>query len=1035
MSTQYKVKLAINNDIRGNFIRLPTDIVDELYSRDVDLQDYYFQIDSKLQFLSWDGLESTHADCMEVNAAVATQMGVLSQVGQYFGIEVLVFGEDAKVRDVYVVPVTSADWEIMENNVLLLQSEFIQYTKLVYLEGIITCYIGNNLTCQVKVQKIEPKGLAIGQLVEGSLVIVEPKVHEKKRNVSKKIEMPSKIMRSLIWTVENEENVVIISKDQFVSDYGYITMLDRSLADRLNLTKRIAVKFIKDTTSDIPTNHICMSKSLRSSFFPRFENNGIRFKLDFITNNDLPWTFQQLMLHLKIKIYHSKPITEKSKENINRILFERNTITHNTVIRNMHSNNDIDYFLLEIFDHNDTVIPYFNMSSISLDKIQYINVNLRDEIMTQIQKHENEKSVLQTNERTFLTLNDQISNIVEYLLSPLVSSAGLLMHGKLGIGKSSNLLRLQELLLFEHTCHVQFIDCDTLLEGFNYEKMEKFIDNVLNESYLYQPTVLLLDNADSVFHQIQNEEVGTTANEISDKLSLYFIDEFQKVFNKNNSSVRIVFTARSQSYLNKLFFDSHFINEIYSLKYPNKLERAKFIDALIIDPDSPIVLNFDNTLSSSDIAVETDGYSLNDLENLLFKIYYDCQLNDTTTMTYEKFTKMIETFTPTALQNVPQQKQELKVKWDQIGALKDVKKILLETLEWPTKYAPIFQNSTLRLRSGILLYGYPGCGKTLLATAVASQCGLNFISVKGPEILNKYIGASEQNVRELFERAESIKPCILFFDEFDSIAPKRGHDSTGVTDRVVNQLLTQMDGAEGLDGVYVLAATSRPDLIDPALLRPGRLDKSVLCNLPNEIDRFDILKTLISSEKFSIACDDETKIEYLKRLATETKGYSGADLQALCYNAYLKGIHRKLKPNTEAGDHSDLDLNNHDPLIENIDYLVKQKIESDLNSFGKGFKHTKEDISLILQNILREYDDIGFGEKDPSISKGVNTSPAKTELTLDDLLEAVRETKPSISHKEYRHLSEIYNRFQNNRDGSLPQGNSSHETGSRVSLM
>ena len=156
-----------------------------------------------------------------------------------------------------------------------------------------------------------------------------------------------------------------------------------------------------------------------------------------------------------------------------------------------------------------------------------------------------------------------------------------------------------------------------------------------------------------------------------------------------------------------------------------------------------------------------------------------------------------------------------------------------------------------------------------MASAVAKECGLNFISVKGPEILNKYIGASEKSVRDLFERASAAKPCVLFFDEFDSIAPKRwvlaasfgksgelmarGHDSTGVTDRVVNQLLTEMDGAQGLEGVYVLAATryvsvagkkctnlSRPDLIDSALLRPGRLDKSLLCDMPSKEDRLEV---------------------------------------------------------------------------------------------------------------------------------------------------------------------------------------------------
>ena len=140
---------------------------------------------------------------------------------------------------------------------------------------------------------------------------------------------------------------------------------------------------------------------------------------------------------------------------------------------------------------------------------------------------------------------------------------------------------------------------------------------------------------------------------------------------------------------------------------------------------------------------------------------------------------------------------------------------------------------------------------------------IKFYFHQGPEILNKYIGASEQSVRELFERAQAAKPCILFFDEFDSIAPKRGHDSTGVTDRVVNQMLTQMDGAEGLDGVYVLAATSRPDLIDSALLRPGRLDKSVICDMPNYEDRLDILQSITAKMDLS---DDVNLHEIAEKL-------------------------------------------------------------------------------------------------------------------------------------------------------------------------
>jgi peroxin-1 len=173
--------------------------------------------------------------------------------------------------------------------------------------------------------------------------------------------------------------------------------------------------------------------------------------------------------------------------------------------------------------------------------------------------------------------------------------------------------------------------------------------------------------------------------------------------------------------------------------------------------------------------------------------------------------------------------------WSLIGGLNETKKSLNESIIWPIKYEKLYKELGMRQSAGVLLYGPSGCGKTILASALANESKLNFISVKGPELLSKYIGSSEQNVRELFRKAEKAKPCVIFFDEFESIAPKRGHDSTGVTDRVVNQLLTQLDGVEQLDGVYLLAATSRPDLIDQALLRPGRIDNFIYIGYPNHV--------------------------------------------------------------------------------------------------------------------------------------------------------------------------------------------------------
>lgn len=242
-------------------------------------------------------------------------------------------------------------------------------------------------------------------------------------------------------------------------------------------------------------------------------------------------------------------------------------------------------------------------------------------------------------------------------------------------------------------------------------------------------------------------------------------------------------------------------------------------------------------------------------------------------------------FVPRALQGLNLHTSQTR--WADIGGLKSVKDTIKETLEFPTRYAPLFARAPLKLRSGLMLYGPPGCGKTLLASAVSRECGLNFVSVKGPELLNKYIGASEQAVRDAFAKAEAAKPSVLFFDEFEAICPARGGDSTGVTDRVVNQMLCYLDGVEGRSEVYVLAASSRPDLVDPALLRPGRLDKSLFCGLPNEQERLEILTAL--SRKMNLGADVD-----LGSIAARTADYSGADLQGLLNDAQLIVINEAL---------------------------------------------------------------------------------------------------------------------------------------------
>ncbi|KPV72060.1 uncharacterized protein RHOBADRAFT_39809 [Rhodotorula graminis WP1] len=232
------------------------------------------------------------------------------------------------------------------------------------------------------------------------------------------------------------------------------------------------------------------------------------------------------------------------------------------------------------------------------------------------------------------------------------------------------------------------------------------------------------------------------------------------------------------------------------------------------------------------------------------------------------------------------------VTWDDVGGLASVKSDILDTIQLPLERPELFRDG-LKKRSGILLYGPPGTGKTLLAKAVATSCSLNFFSVKGPELLNMYIGESEANVRRVFQRARDAKPCVIFFDELDSVAPKRGNqgDSGGVMDRIVSQLLAELDGmSEGKGGndVFVIGATNRPDLLDPALLRPGRFDRMLYLGVSdNHAAQLNIMRAL--TRKFKLAPETD-----LAKLAEQCPyNYTGADFYALCSDAMLKAMTRK----------------------------------------------------------------------------------------------------------------------------------------------
>jgi peroxin-1 len=704
-----------------------------------------------------------------------------------------------------------------------------------------------------------------------------------------------------------------------------------------------------------------------------------------------------------------------------------------------------------------------------------------------------------------------VDSLLKEIDTHLSHMASVLLTGGQGSGKSLIARSIAQHLRAEQLYHTTYFACTKLV---NDESRMSTIKETLNRIFMSASwgarlggkALVILDDIDKLCPAETELQVGNE-NGRSRQISEAICAIVRQYCGKE-SNVVLLATCQGKDSLHDVVVGGHVVRDIVELKAPDKEARRKMMEAITmqngivpgdIDPaymngsrpttangsvaeynddwmdgasqsssrgKSPQTSGFliDPGLDFLDIAGQTDGYMPGDLRLLISRARNEALIRSvgenpddttqTTRLTREDFERARKGFTPASLRNVTLQSSATT--FDSIGGLQETRRILLETLQYPTKYAPIFAQCPLRLRSGLLLYGYPGCGKTLLASAVAGECGLNFISVKGPEILNKYIGASEKSVRDLFERAQAARPCVLFFDEFDSIAPKRGHDSTGVTDRVVNQLLTQMDGAEGLSGVYVLAATSRPDLIDPALLRPGRLDKSLLCDFPNLEDRLDIIKAL--GKKVKLAGEVLEAEDDLIELGRRTDGFSGADLQALMSNAQLEAIHSVL--NDREQDVAGANANHARAAPSGGKKAASSGSARNFVQFRYGEDHKEpggkaassrsaqlveqaaiaaklEGIKLARKRARKQHNGENKTANGPGLDKQQQESQPGGEVVIrwKHMIKALEATRASISADERRRLERIYREFVVGRSGEMRDGQGSMEIGGRSSLM
>ena len=456
---------------------------------------------------------------------------------------------------------------------------------------------------------------------------------------------------------------------------------------------------------------------------------------------------------------------------------------------------------------------------------------------------------------------------------------GVLMHGPPGTGKTL----LAKAVASESDAHFIAINGPEIMSkyvGGSEENLREYFEEAEENS----PSIIFIDELDAIAPKREETNGEVERRTVAQLLTL--MDGLKS----RGQVVVIGATNRPDSLDPALRRPGRFDREI-EIGVPDSDERKEVLEIhtrnmpLADDVDLDKIANTTHGFVGADLESLCKEAAMRVVRRILPEIKSDDEeipkeVMEKIVVTGDDFKSAQKEIQPSALREVLVQIPDIK--WDDVGGLEDVKQELKEAVEWPLKHPETFQRLGIRPPKGTLLYGIPGTGKTLLAKAVASESEANFISVKGPELLSKWVGESEKGVREVFRKAKQAAPTVIFFDEIDAIASTRsGNDGdSGVTKRVVNQLLTEMDGLEELEDVAIIAATNRPDILDAGLMRPGRFDRHIQVKEPDEEARLSIFE--VHTKDMPLASDVD-----LKKLAKNTDGYVGADIEAVCREAAM----------------------------------------------------------------------------------------------------------------------------------------------------
>jgi transitional endoplasmic reticulum ATPase len=564
--------------------------------------------------------------------------------------------------------------------------------------------------------------------------------------------------------------------------------------------------------------------------------------------------------------------------------------------------------------------------------------------------------------------------------------AGVLLHGPPGTGKTL----LAKAVANETDSNFVLVNGPEIMNKF-YGESEKKIRQIFEDAAEKAPSIIFIDEIDAIAPK--REE---TRGEVERRVVAQLLTMMDGLNKRGNVTV-IGATNRPNAIDEALRRPGRFDREI-TFGVPNKKGRLEILKIhtrnmpLAKDVDIDALAEITHGFVGADLSSLAKEAAMNVLRrmipelNLREKVNLSDELLNKLIIYDKDFKEALRIVRPSAMREVLVEKPN--VKWEDIGGLENMKQELKEVVEWPMKYSDSFNRMGIKAPKGVLLYGPPGTGKTLLAKAVANETNANFLLVKGPELLSMWMGESEKGVRKIFEKARQAAPSIIFFDEVDSIASRRGMETQGTrtAERMVNQILTEMDGLEELNDVVVMAATNRPDILDPALLRPGRFDRILLVNVPDELARYEIFKVHTEDMPIGLTKEESKRInqeiEGNEEIGTSLlkKGFSGEKITP-------KDIKDPTKHKIKFKD-----LNDKDKLLYYLSQKTNHYVGSDIEAVCReaGMLTLREDINA-------------------------------KEITMKYFEEALKKVRPSIREQDIKKYEEIEAQYLRTARGAAIQ--------------